>query len=259
MKINIGPYTNWFGPYQLAEALCFWVKDVPDEYGIHSKPDWVHDFGEFLAHGPIVFKNKNRHGVFNRDEDLSETVLYRALKWIESKKKRRVQIHIDKYDTWNMDRTLAMITLPMLKQLQATKHGSPQVDLEDVPYELRVTYNGGDGNYEQLSLDLSDKKEVSSESWGLIHKRWEWVLNEIIWAFEQHQPDVDWEKHYNSGVIDFRSEPCKWDADGKPKLYQLKEGPKHTAVTDWEAHGAHQKRIDNGFRLFGKYYQGLWD
>ena len=51
MKVHIGPYKNWIGPYQLADALCFWVKEVEDEYGIKSKPDWVHNFGEFLAHG----------------------------------------------------------------------------------------------------------------------------------------------------------------------------------------------------------------
>jgi hypothetical protein len=28
---------------------------------------------------------------------------------------------------------------------------------------------------------------------------------------------------------------------------------------DWDAMKAHNKRIDNGCRLFGKYYRGLWD
>lgn len=257
MKINIGPYKNWFGPYQLAEKICFWAKPVKDEYGFDREPDWVHNFGEFLAHGFAARKSPNRD-VFNCDEDLPETWLYRLLKWIDSKKKRRVRIHIDKYDTWNMDRTLALIILPMLKQLKATKHGSPQVDLEDVPYELRVTYNGTD-NYDQLAFDLGDNKTVSDEAWDLTHKRWAWVLDEMIWAFEQHQPDVDWEQQYTTGVIDFRSEPCDFDENGKPKMYRLVHGPKHTEKTDWEGRAAHQARIDNGFRLFGKYYQGLWD
>ena len=47
MKIYIGPYKSWIGPYQIAEALCFWVKRVPDEHGIKRKPDWVHDFGQW--------------------------------------------------------------------------------------------------------------------------------------------------------------------------------------------------------------------
>ena len=58
MKVKIGSYTSWWGPYQLAEKLCFWVKDVEDEFGIKSKPDWVHSFGEWLAHGEIKPETK---------------------------------------------------------------------------------------------------------------------------------------------------------------------------------------------------------
>lgn len=48
MKVKIGPYKNWFGPYQLAEKLCFWAKEtVVDEHGMKSKPDYVHNFGEW--------------------------------------------------------------------------------------------------------------------------------------------------------------------------------------------------------------------
>jgi hypothetical protein len=28
---------------------------------------------------------------------------------------------------------------------------------------------------------------------------------------------------------------------------------------DWDYDMAYQARISNGFRLFGKYYEGLWD
>ena len=51
MKANIGKYVNWWGPYQIASALCFWVPYKKDEYGCKEKPQWVHDFGEFIAHG----------------------------------------------------------------------------------------------------------------------------------------------------------------------------------------------------------------
>lgn len=53
MKVKIGKYTSWFGPYQLAETLCFWAKEEKDEYGFPKKPDWVHNFGEWLAHGSV--------------------------------------------------------------------------------------------------------------------------------------------------------------------------------------------------------------
>ena len=45
---------------------------------------------------------------------------------------QKVKVQIDKWDTWNMDCTLAHIIHPMLVQLKATKHGAPNVDDCDV-------------------------------------------------------------------------------------------------------------------------------
>ena len=39
--------------------------------------------------------------------------------------RRKIKIQIDKWDTYSMDHTLAMIIYPMLLQLKATKHGVP--------------------------------------------------------------------------------------------------------------------------------------
>lgn len=234
MKIYIGKYHSWFGPHQLAEALCFWAKDTQDENGIPSKPNWVDKFGVFLAHGIAGIKNYD-----DTNYELPETWLYRFLMWIDSKRKRRVSIRIDKYDTWNMDRTLAMIILPMLKQLKDTKHGSAYVDDDDVPESLR---------------NLNHEDDYDS-----IHARWDWVISEMIWAFEQHQPDYDWHEQYSTGVCDLDLEPHEFDENNKAKTYSVVYGPKHTYDIDWDGCELHQKRIDNGFRLFGKYYQGLWD
>ena len=38
---------------------------------------------------------------------------------------RTEKIHIDPWDTWSMDYTLALIILPMLNQLKESKHGAP--------------------------------------------------------------------------------------------------------------------------------------
>ena len=46
---------------------------------------------------------------------------------------------------------------------------------------------------------------------------------------------------------------------GQHTHYQMGEGPKHTYKCDYEGMEKMQKRITNGFRLFGKYYEGLWD
>src|SRR6056300_1710880 len=122
MKVKIGPYKDWFGPHQLAEKLCFWArKTVVDEYGMKDYPDYVFKFGEWLAYGKwrgiddIPTDSKN---LFKSVDEENKTVLYRLLEWIESKRDRKIKIRIDKYDTWAMDHTLALIALPMLKQLK---------------------------------------------------------------------------------------------------------------------------------------------
>lgn len=248
MKVYIGPYKSWFGPYQLAESILFWM----DRY----KDDRVHKFGDWLA-GDKDDEDDDR--MVRKDE--KKSLLYKFLLWVDSKKSRTIKIRIDKYDTWNMDRTLALIVLPMLKQLQEKKHGSQIVDLEDVPENLRCTTTE---DYDsQLTFEFYKEHEVK-EGEADIHARWDWVLNEMIWAFEQHQPDCDWEQQYYKGESDWRWKKVEGTypnpVTGKEEgVSQMIEGPNHTQKVDWDGMRKHQERISNGFRLFGKYYQGLWD
>jgi hypothetical protein len=46
---------------------------------------------------------------------------------------------------------------------------------------------------------------------------------------------------------------------GEHKFYQMGKGPKDTYKCDYDAMKVVEARIQNGFRLFGKYYQALWD
>lgn len=223
MKIKIGPYTEWIGPYQIAEKLLFWLDKYEDRR--------VHKFGKFLA-GP------------NND-----SWLHKVCSWIESKKSRTVNIKIDKYDTWSMDHTLAMIIVPMLKQLKATQHGAPHVDDEDVPEELRST----------CAPELTEEQKNCGGTDDNYFKRWEWVLDEMIWAFEQ-KIDDDADSQFWSGKSDIQWIPSEEkDKYGDPLTYEMKRGPNDTRVFDKEGYEQWAKRKQNGFRLFGKYYEGLWD
>lgn len=243
MRVKIGPYKNWFGPYQLAELICFWAKKEKDEYGIESNPDWVHKFGEWLAHGSIDPEPAvgDEYDMFREDREV--TWLYRFLSWIDSKKKRTIKVQIDPWDTWGMDTTLGYIIRPMLKQLNSKKHGAPFVDLEDVPEHLRPTA-------EEL-----EKYNTDGTTDDRFFDRWDWVMGEIIFAFDTlHGGDnEDWEDQFTTGEYDFR---LKKQDDNTSLMVR---GPKHTAETDWDARNAYGERIQNGFRLFGKYYQSLWN
>lgn len=153
-------------------------------------------------------------------------------------------VKIDKYDTWSMDHTLSLIILPMLKQLKATKHGAPSVDDEDVPEELKST----SAQAKENEYDVDENH----------FKRWDWVMDEMIWAHEQKLDDT-WSEQYYSGVADYVHVEVEEPHAKYGKVYRMEHGPNHTQVVDWDGMAAHQKRIDNGMRLFGKYYQGLWD
>ena len=99
------------------------------------------------------------------------------------KPKQKISVRIDKHDTWSMDHTLAHIITPMLVQLKATKHSSPNVDDADVPKELRMSEK-------QLTAYIK-----TGDTDDNFFKRWDWILDEMIWAFNQKCRD-DWEGDY---------------------------------------------------------------
>jgi hypothetical protein len=139
-----------------------------------------------------------------------------------------------------MDATLGYIILPMLKQLRRRQHGAPHTDDNDVPVHLR-SYSAA-------------KKENEWDTDDFHFMRWDWIIDEIIWTFEQIHPDYDWETQYHTGISDIKFVPCE---DGEN--HEMVRGPNDTHVFDKEGYMAHQARISNGLRLFGRYYQGLWD
>ena len=157
-------------------------------------------------------------------------------------------VKIDNYDTWNMDSTLSPIILPMLKQLKKDKHGAPYVDDADVPANLRST-----------TPAAKKAKKEQGDTDGNHFKRWDWILDEMIWAFEELVDDT-WEEQYFSGKSNIVWVPSKeLDAKGKPLTYEMKKGPGDTRKYDKKGYMKHSERIDNGVRLFGKYYRALWD
>ena len=234
MKVKIGKYVDWFGPYQLAEKLCFWAKEEKDEHGFPKTPDWVHNFGEWLAHGSVEPESEVGE-VRSWDRERPTTWIYKLLSWFHSKQERTIKVHIDRWDTWSMDDTLAHIALPMLVQLKRTKHGAPYVDMDDRPEHLQC--------YKEPEDQATDKFHFEA---------WDWVMNEMIFAFESKLDD-SWEEQFESGESDLQWKKLE---DG---MSQMVNGPNHTKVYDWEGRKKYQERISNGFRLFGKYYESLWD
>lgn len=120
------------------------------------------------------------------------------------------QIVIHPWDTWSMDHTLSYIIAPMLVQLKDTKHGAPYVELDDVPASLHPKPD---------PKGMSEKEGWDTDETHF--ERWNWVLDEMIWAFTYKRDNFD-------SLMD-------------PNREEI------------------QKRMSNAFYLFGKYYESLWD
>jgi hypothetical protein len=136
----------------------------------------------------------------------------------------------------------------MLKQLKEKQHGAGFVDDDDVPEELKST--------------SAPAKENEWDTDGNHFARWDWVMDEMIFAFNCKTND-SWDEEFCEGDIDMLWVPVDKDGNevpkGEHKYYQMKDGPKNTYKCDYEGMKKVEERIQNGFRLFGKYYQALWD
>lgn len=196
MRVSIGPYRHRL----TSNVYCNYMKK---RYGYNWEDNHniFESFLEKLEDALQIIYNLTVNKIFDKRTD------------------QNINVHIDNYDIWSMDNTLSHIIYPMLKMLKEKKRGSGWVDDADVPKNLR--------NKEVLEDD------EHSDHDDLIIKRWDYVIDEMIWAFEQKSAD-DWTNQYYN------------DPNDKFKC-------------DYVGLKAHQKRMTNGFRLFGKYFENLWD
>jgi hypothetical protein len=220
MKIYLSNYRyHWISPYAILEHIFFWTdwskcgrnKGVIEDKDYVDHPEWVERWANRIT--PI------------------STAIRVVLDFIHPPIK---YVKIDRWDTWSMDHTLAYIILPMLKQLDKEKHGAPYTEDDDVP--------------EYLRSHMAQPKENEWDTDSLHFMRWDWIIGEMIWAFEQELKDDDEHQFFDDSECG--DEKFPWDKDGQ-YLSKIK--------VDNEGLEAHQKRKANGFKLFGKYYQNLWD
>jgi hypothetical protein len=93
--------------------------------------------------------------------------------------RRKIKVHIDRYDTVSLDHTLALIILPCLIQLKNTQQGMPVIKEVDV-----------DPNQE--SFDFGD--DLESMQYEKNTMIWNEIMNKMIWSFQQLTVD------YKNGV-----------------------------------------------------------
>lgn len=93
--------------------------------------------------------------------------------------RRKIKVHVDRYDTVSLDHTLALIILPCLIQLKNTQQGMPVIKEVDV-----------DPNQE--SFDFGD--DLESMQYEKNTMIWNEIMNKMIWSFQQLTVD------YKNGV-----------------------------------------------------------
>jgi len=177
MKVHIGPYVD----NHIRSKLL-------DTYKKEFYSDPVTRFEKFLDKADVCF----------------QFVLNHTINPILPRRKRKVKVHIDDYDVWSANHTMALVIHPVLVRLKEKKKGAPWTYDEDVPEHLRSSVFAKKNEWD------TDKNHFA---------RWDWIMTEMIWAFEQELNEED----------GFTSDP------------------------------EIEKRKQNGRRLFAKYYNGLWD
>ena len=154
---------------------------------------------------PYTFLKKITFGKYEPSDKIRDKLepvsllIQKVCKFLGPKDK----IVIHGHDLWNLDYTLAKIILPSLKFLKGNS-GSPWVDDEDVPEEIRST------------------QVIKENDWDIdefFHERWNYIIEEMVFAFES--------------ILSDKSE--------------------------FELSKEDRERVENGIKLFGKYYQCLWN
>jgi len=165
MKVKIGPYINWFGPYQFADLFKY-----------------------------IGFSEETC-------EKIAEKIPEKPFQYIYSLRKRKVKVKIDRYDVWSMDNTLALIILPMLKKLKESKQGIPgSLFGEEYSNIVSSKEYWDEKENGRLHKRIEKIQNQTEKKWNDIIDKMIWSFEQILddswedqyWIVE---PIIDWKKY----------------------------------------------------------------
>lgn len=222
MKVNIGPYRNWYSSRNFNEYY-YKVKYLKPSWEVsESEYDWCDKFFEkFCDFIDVLLTPVN-------------AIAYRD---------RKIKIHIDDYDAWNADHTLALVAYPLLQKLKETKQGTASVDIKDLPKSFVYV-----------------KTESDIKGFTYSETAWEYILDEMIWAFKQIIDEYAEEDQYIENPDQLTHSFTKLDNGSSRIDFNIQKDPnKPPYKRNDEAIKVYQERISNGLILFGKYYRSLWN
>lgn len=150
MKVYLGPFVYYYGPYQIADLLRF-----------------------------VGVSKARRQKIA---EWLDDTWFSRLCNWIYDKRKRTIRVKLHYYDHWDAEDTIAHIAVPLLRQLRIRQQGAPFTDDEDAPEHLRSTAPNCKKPGEEGYSEHSD--ENFHDRWFWIFDEIIWALDAVI-----HEPE----------------------------------------------------------------------
>lgn len=232
MKAKIGKYVHWYTTIGVERKYLEW-RHKKYSWEIYERDhDWI---------DKTVIKLL----------DAWQTVLHYTINQIQKRRKQKIKVHVDDWDTWNANTTLAHVILPVLEKLKENIQGAPFVDLDDVPKELRG---------KKLTKKQLENGEVDDKH----HERWDYILDAMIWSFREIAEGEPGEEQFFTGEsdivwtnVDIHGNEVDDDFDGEI-YYRMDKGPNDTREVDWDGLKAYQERVSFGLKMFGKYYRGLW-
>jgi len=144
------------------------------------------------------------------------------IRFIESQNQQlRQRLHLSKRDNRNnRDKLRRQVE-------QATTHGFTDEQLWGFDYALAKVILSGLLRFREIN--------TNSHPGGMTQEEWREILDKIIWSFNEKAND---EPNYPQDVFKVLSKEETYDSDGVRQYYE---------------------RIQDGFTLFGQWYQHLWD
>lgn len=155
----------------------------------------------------------------------------------------KAKVRVDSWDIWDMSVTLGKIILPTLKKYREDIFSAPIIDEEDIPNHIK------------------EKKDTFEYEGEYYIEAWKYILDEIIWAFEQIT-DANAENQFHTGELKYEFVPIDDKGNEVPKekatFFRFDEKENSTFKFDKEAYELWNEKINKNMILFGKYFRALW-
>jgi len=164
---------------------------------------------------------------------------FRDVKYWFKKQYQKLTIGFPREEARNLRHASAKWMVPRLKQLKKEANGFPAGLIEDNELDTSHILVGDNPDY--------DKNWEVRHEYGM--KKWQGILDQIIWSFENQDDPPEPIKPEN---WDSRCNMIKYD-DGSVEY-------KHLDKREWDFSPLkeHDEKVKEGLKLFAEHYLDLW-